>query len=286
MQEIAIIGPGAMGSRMAMRLVEAGYTVRVHGRRRAAAAALEEAGAAWAETPREAAARAEIVIAMVTDDEASRAVWQSATGALAGLRPGAVAIESSTLSAPWVRRLASLVAARGAGFLEAPVIGSRPQAQAGQLVYLVGGEPQTLGRVQPVLATMGAAIHPTGAIGSATAVKLAVNALFATQVAAWAEVLGALGKAGIEPSAAVELLGSTPVASPVMRGVAPTIVARRFEPLFPIDLVHKDLRYFVEAATEAGAEVPTTAAVRDAYARAQRAGHGEDNITGIAKVVG
>ncbi|MEM9453691.1 MAG: NAD(P)-dependent oxidoreductase [Myxococcota bacterium] len=287
MHEIAIIGLGAMGSRMAQRLRAAEHPVVVCSRRRESAKALESAGATWVHTPREAARRASIVISMVTDDEASRAVWlDEANGALAGLRKGSIAVESSTLTSGHVRTLANAVSERGAAFVEAPVIGSRPQAEAGQLIYLVGGEPEVVERVEPVLRAMGATLHRTGPVGSAMAIKLAVNTLFAAQIAAWAEVIGVLDRAGIEAAAAAELLANTPVASPALRGAAPTIVARRFAPMFPIDLVHKDLRYFVQAAAEVGARVPNTTTLRESYAQAQREGYGGENITGVARVLG
>lgn len=287
MKEIAIIGLGAMGSRMAARLVEAGRSLLVCSRRRDAAADLEAAGATWVATPREAAAGSEVVVTMVTDDEASRAVWaHPETGALAGLREGSTAIESSTLTPAWVETLAGAAGRAGASFLAAPVLGSRPQAEAGQLLYLVGGDAAVVERVRPLLEIMGGTVRHTGDVASAMAIKLAANTLFATQVVAWAEALGALRRAGIEPATAAELLGATPVASPAAKGAAAGIVAGRFEPSFPIDLVHKDLGYFVEAAVTAGASVPTAEAVRDAYARARDAGHGGANITGVAQVLG
>src|ERR1700761_3541667 len=140
MTKIAVLGLGAMGSRMAANLLKAGHQVTVWNRTPDVAAALVAAGAKQVLTPREAAMGADFVIAMVRDDEASRTIWLAPeTGALAGLAKDAIAIESSTLSPSWVRELGGVVAKKGVAFLEAPVAGSRPQAEAGQLVYLVGG---------------------------------------------------------------------------------------------------------------------------------------------------
>lgn len=287
MHEISIIGLGAMGSRMAARLVAAGREVVVCSRRPEAAAELEAAGALWVATPREAATRAPVVVAMVTDDDASRAVWTDPeVGALGGLHEGSIAIESSTLTPAWARSLEALVLERGASALAAPVLGSRPHAEAGQLLYLVGGPVAVVDRVRPLLEIMGAAVRPTGDVASAMAMKLAANTLFASQVAAWAEVLGTLGRVGLEPATVLELLGSTPVASPALKAAAAGIVAERFEPAFPIELVHKDLRYFTETASAAGAAVPTAEATREAFERARRAGFGGENITGVARVLG
>src|SRR5919109_4498430 len=141
MDEIAVLGLGAMGSRMAANLVKAGYGVRVWNRTADAATPLVEAGARQAPSPREAAAGAAFVIAMLRDDEASRKVWlDPENGAFRALDPQAVAIESSTLTLDWIRNLGQAAAEQGLSLLEAPVAGSRPQAEAGQLIYLCGGK--------------------------------------------------------------------------------------------------------------------------------------------------
>ncbi len=195
MSTVAVLGLGAMGRRMAKKLLEAGHDVVAYNRTGERARALEAEGATRAESPREAAARSDIVIGMVTDDDASRAVWLDAnTGAIGGLREGAVAIESSTLTSAWVRELADAVTARGAGFLDAPVVGSRPQAEAGQLIYCVGGAAETLNKARGGLSAMGAAIHHVGPVAAGIATKLAVNALFGIQVAALGEMLGMVRK--------------------------------------------------------------------------------------------
>ncbi len=287
MNDVAIIGLGAMGSRMAARLLDAGHRVRVTTRDRARARALEEMGATFVDSPREVARGSAVVISMVTDDDASRAVWlDEARGALGGLGPGAVAVESSTLTPAWATALASSVEAHGATLVAAPVIGSRPQAEAGALIHLTGGPRAQVQRVQPFLEAMGSAAHHVGDVGQAMTLKLAVNTLFAAQVAAWAEVIGVVGRAGVEPEAAVDLLGRTPVASPALRGAAAAIVAQRFEPQFPIELVRKDLDYFVGQATATGAVVPTASAIAELYGRACIAGHGGDNVVGVARMVG
>ena len=281
---ISLLGLGAMGARMAGRLLDAGHTLTVWNRTPERAAPLAERGATVADTPRDAARGADLVIAMVTDDGASRAVWTGPDGALAALAPDAVAIESSTLTVGWVRELADAVAARGARFLDAPVAGSRPQAEGGHLIYLVGGEAGALDRARPVLDAMGGAVHHVGPAGHGAALKLAVNALFAVQVAAVAEWVAALGAAGVDEGRAAEVLAAVPVTSPAAQGALRAIHARAFAPLFPIDLVAKDLGYGAALAREAGVAAPTTEAVRDVFERARAEGHGGDNITGVARL--
>ncbi len=287
MTRIAVLGLGAMGARMAARLLDAGHDVSVFNRTPERGAELEARGARPAATPRKAVAGAEMVIAMLRDDAASRTVWlDPETGALGGLGAGALAIEASTLTPGWVRDLAPAVAQAGGRFLEAPVAGSRPQAEAGQLIYFLGGEAEAVEAARPLLELLGGALHHVGPAGHAAVVKLAVNALFGVQVAAVAEILGLFRKAGLDAGAAAAVLGETPVLSPAAKGAAGLMLAGNFAPQFPIDLVAKDFGYVAEAAAGTGAEMPTAAAVRQVYVRAAEAGLGGDNIAGVAQLFG
>ena len=145
MSKVAFLGLGAMGSRMAANLLKAGHAVTVWNRSPAAAEALVASGARKASSPMAAAESADFVFAMVCDDDASQNVWLDSTnGALAGMHPGAVAIESSTLTPEWIRELSEHFRAKGISLLDAPVSGSRPQAEAAQLVYLIGGDAKAL----------------------------------------------------------------------------------------------------------------------------------------------
>lgn len=284
MSRITFLGLGAMGARMAARLVGAGHDLRVWNRTAEHARTLGELGATIGASPRAAARDAEIIIAMLRDDAASRAVWlDPEDGALEGAEPGALAIESSTLSLGWVEHLGYLVRARGLGFIDAPVLGSRPQAEAGQLVYLVGGDTADLAHARPVLDTMGGAVHHVGPLGAGAAMKLAANTLFATQVAVLGEILGALERQGIAVDQAAPLLAQLPVASPVAKVALDSIAARRFDPLFPIELVAKDLAYFTRSAAEDGAAAPVAQAVATAFAEADAAGLGDRHLTAIAE---
>lgn len=282
--KITILGLGAMGARMAARLLAAGHTVTVWNRTAGAAAALVTQGAIAAETPREAVAGAEIAIAMLRDDEASRRIWLAPEdGALAGLAPGAIAVESSTLTLGWVAELAEAMAARGTAFLDAPVAGSRPQAEAGQLIYLVGGEATVLEAARPVLATLGGAIHHAGAVGQGALLKLAVNTLFAVQVAAMAEIVALLRQASPDAAKLIELLGGTPVCSPAAKGAAASMLAGGFAPMFPVELVEKDLGYFAAAA---GFPAPVARAARGQYQAAVAAGLGAQHLTAVFSLFG
>ncbi|MBX9682993.1 MAG: NAD(P)-dependent oxidoreductase [Hyphomicrobium sp.] len=285
MANVSILGLGAMGSRMAANLIKAGHTVAVWNRDPNKAAALVAAGAKLASTPRAAAAGADVVIAMVRDDAASRAIWLDREhGALAGLSRDAIAIESSTLTANWVRELGETAAKSGIAFLDAPVAGSRPQAEAGQLIYFVGGDASVFARAEPVLKAMGGAVHHAGAVGSGAGVKLMVNALFGIQLAAMGELIGFSKKLGLDTAKAIEIVGTTPVCSPAANLAAGAMLAGNFTPMFPIELVEKDFGYVIDEAGRVGAKVPVSLATRNVFGDAKSHGFGADNITGVVNL--
>ncbi len=282
MTRIAVLGLGAMGFRIAQNLLDANYPLVVYNRTTHKVQPLVTQGAIYAPTPKEAAEQADIVISMLTDNEASRDVWLGpATGAIEGLREGAVAIASSTLTVDWTKELAATLKHRGAAFLDAPVVGSRPQADAGKLIYLVGGDAETLTRVQTVLQSTSGAIHHVGPIGQGMAMKLAVNALFGIQVAALAEVMGLLYQQGIPATKAMDCLGELPITSLAAKGAGGLMVEQQHAPMFPIELVEKDFRYAI-AMSEA--DPPTTTAVREVYRDAIAKGHGQDNLSGVVQL--
>jgi 3-hydroxyisobutyrate dehydrogenase len=282
MQRIALLGLGAMGTRFATNLHNAGYKLTVYNRSLDKTHALAQMGIAVATSPRQAAEHAEVVLAMTRDDQSSKAVWTAPDhGALHGLQAGALAIELSTLRPAWVQDLAQQVNAKQALFLEAPVVGSRPQAEAKQLNFLVGGEASTLEQARPVLQSLGCTLHHVGAVGQGSAMKLAVNALFAVQVAAVAELLVGLAQNGISASSAASLFGELPVTSPAVKGAMASMVQGNFAPMFPIDLVVKDLGYALESL---GTAQPCSTAAKAIFTQAVAKGLGERNITGVAEL--
>lgn len=284
MSKVAVLGLGTMGSRMAHNLLKAGNDVVVYNRTRENAAALEAAGAKIAESPREAAEQSEITVSMVTDIDASRTIWLDAQkGAIHGLRPGSIAIESSTLTPDWIRKLGDAVVHRSAEFLDAPVVGSKPHAESAQLMFLIGGA-ETLEKARRTLLTMGTAIHHVGPMGAGSLMKLAVNALLGIQVAALGEILGLIRKSGIDEKKGIEILNAMPTASPALQRIAGIVSSRSFAPNFPIRLVEKDFSYAVTTAEHINTTLPASIAVRDVYARAIRDGLGEGDISGVVQL--
>ncbi|MEL6347109.1 MAG: NAD(P)-dependent oxidoreductase [Myxococcota bacterium] len=281
---VAVLGLGAMGARIAQRLLDAGWPLVVNNRTKARADALLAAGAEWADSPRMAATQADVVISIVTDSPAAEAVWFDAErGAALGLRPGQIAIEASTLTPAAIASMGSRLAETGAVFLDAPVVGSRPQAEAGKLVSLVGGPEDAVEAARPILSAYSGGVKRCGAVGQGTVMKLMVNALFGIQVAAFSEIFGFAEAHGIDPQTAAAALGGLPITSPALAGVCGLIAQGRYAPMFPIDLVEKDFRYALDAAAEAGAQTPVAAATRRVYANAQREGLGALNVHAVAK---
>lgn len=277
---IAVLGLGAMGSRIALRLVGAGHALVVWNRSPAPAAALAERGAAVADTPRAAVRDADLVIAMVRDDEASRAVWDDPrAGALAGLMPGSLAVECSTLGLDRVRDLGARALAAGAAFVDAPVVGSRLQAEAGALVVLAGGPEAAVARLAPLIAPAAGTVHRIGDVGAGTAAKLAVNALFATQVCGLAEALGLIGRAGLDPAGTLEILATLPVLSAAATAAGRGMVAGRFAPQFPVELAAKDLALALELG-----DAPLARAAAGVMAAAVERGWAGDNLTAVARL--
>jgi 3-hydroxyisobutyrate dehydrogenase len=264
---ITILGQGAMGARMADRLEAAGRSVTRWNRTGAA------------QSVAQAVKAADVIIAMVRDDGASEAVWLGAEGALQAMKPTAVAIESSTLSVAWVAQLASHMSAADRAFVDAPVLGSRPQAEAGQLIHLIGGAPESVARAQPVLALLGGLQLHAGPVGAGAALKLVANTLFGVQVALVAELIGRMPALGLTAAAAIDLLSQTPVLSPTAKGAAALMLAGQHDPMFPIDLMAKDFGY---AIADQAARMPVSAATHSVYQRAQAERLGGANLTAVA----
>lgn len=283
MPKIALLGLGAMGSRMAVNFINTGHSVTVWNRDSKKTIALRDLGAHVATTPRDAALHADFVFTVLTDDLATRAVWTDpASGALNGLKAGATAIECSTTTPAWALELGRLVDARGATLLDAPMSGSRPQAESRQLVFMVGGALACFEAARPLLESMAAKVMHVGPQGSGALLKLSINALFAAQMASIAELLGFLSRNGFTVTRAAELIGQFPIVAPPIAGAARMMAAGDNDPLFTIDLMSKDLAYLIETATTSLAAVPSAEMSLAAFQTAQKQGLGGANITAMA----
>jgi 3-hydroxyisobutyrate dehydrogenase len=278
---IAFLGLGIMGGGMARRLLGAGFPLAIYNRNPERAAALAASGARAALSPRDAVVGADIVISMVADDAASRAVWLGPDGALAGLSRGAVAVECSTLTVAWVRELAWEVAERGGEFIDAPVTGSKDAAATGALNFLVGGGAATLEKIRPALAVMGRSVTHLGPTGSGALVKLVNNFLAGVQVAAFAEALTWLEKSGVARDPAVGFLLEGAAASPITKVVSARMLAGDFSPHFLLRLMTKDLGYALDEAGHQGVALATAEAALGQFRAAIAAGLGDKDMAAI-----
>lgn len=254
-----MIGLGRMGSGMAGRLLAAGHDLVVANRTPERAAPLLARGARLTDTPAEAADGADAVLVMVSDDEASEQVWLGEAGILAGTpRPGAFAIECSTLSHGWVLDLAAAARAAGLRYLDAPVTGLPDAAAAGRLTLLVGAEPAELDAAGPLLAPLADRVLHFGAVGTGTAYKLIMNLMGAVQIAGAAEALALAERAGLDPALFVEALATGQAASPQVVRNARRMVAGDHDQnvTFSAALRHKDTGYALRYARDLAVAAP------------------------------
>ncbi|VAW91411.1 hypothetical protein MNBD_GAMMA22-2707 [hydrothermal vent metagenome] len=285
MKNIAVLGLGAMGARMAENFLKSGYKLKIWNRTADKGGSLVKLGAQQFSTPSEAVKNVDVVISMLTDDKASQSVWlETKTGALSGLHKDTVVIECSTVTPQWSIELSNNIRAMDAQFIEAPVIGSRPQAENSQLIHLIGGEKNILKKVQDVLSVNSSAIHYIGSVGHAMSMKLAVNGLFGVQVAALSEMLGTLSRVGIDKNSTLSLLSKLPITSPALIGIGLGMSEDNYTPLFPVDLVEKDFSYLLQLAKDQSASIPMANAALDVYQKAQSSGFGDNNISGVVKM--
>jgi len=269
---LGFVGLGAMGGRMARRLLDGGFALHGYNRTAAKAAALVAAGMTLAASPREVAERAEAVFTMVTDDAALDAVTRAPQGILAGLRKGAILIEMSTVSPAVVQRLAQEVTARGAALLDAPVSGSPATLDAGQLSFMVGGDPAVLERARPFLTAIGPTMTHVGPVGLAKSMKIAVNQGLAVQMLSFAESVLLAEKAGVARERAVEVLLKSVVASPMVKYRGPFVLGMPAEAWFDVDMIQKDLRLALDMARDSAVALPSVALTHELLTAAKGMG--------------
>jgi 3-hydroxyisobutyrate dehydrogenase len=280
---IAFIGLGIMGSGMARRLVDAGYLVTVYNRSPARARPLAEAGAAIATSPRDAASNADVVFTMVADDDASRAMWEGDDGALAGARRGTLLVECSTVTVSRIADLAAAAERAGCTLVDAPVTGSKNQAAAGELTFLVGAPDDALERIKPALAAMGRTIVHLGPTGSGALVKLINNFLCGVQAASLAEAIAVIEHSTLDRDRAVEaIIGGSP-GSPVMRTLAARMTAPDFSPNFYLHLLAKDMRYAIAEGESRGVPMRTAATALGLLDSAVARGDGDRDMAAVVE---
>jgi 3-hydroxyisobutyrate dehydrogenase len=286
MTHVTVLGLGIMGSGIAHNILKAGYPLTVYNRTKEKAASLVEAGAQWADSPALAAQHAEVVISMVGDDIASRAMWLGPDGAFATMPPHAIAVECSTLSLDWIREWHAAATTRNVKAIESPVTGSKLAAESGTLTLLVGGEAETLAKARPILATFSNNIVHFGPATSGTLYKLINNLQGAIHLLALSEGMVLAERAGLNMNTVLEVVTVGATASPMVKGKAAQVIDRNYEDAhFTLRWMHKDLTYALRAADELGVPAPLVAAAREVYKMALQLGLGDLDIAAISEVI-
>ena len=282
-KSVAFLGLGIMGSGMAGRLLAHGFHVSVYNRDPQKAAPLQSAGGTVAGSPREATDGATVVVSMVADDAAARSVWLGENGALAGAAPGAVLVESSTITVDWVKELAAAAAAKGCDLLDAPVTGSKAQAASGELNFLVGGSTSALETARPALTAMSRSIVHLGPSGSGALLKLINNFLCGVQVASLAEGLAVIERSGLDRAKALEILTNGAPGSPLVKALSARMTTRDYQPNFLLRLMAKDLSYAIAEGHKFSLNLATPAAALGLFQQGVAAGHGEQDIAAVVE---
>jgi 3-hydroxyisobutyrate dehydrogenase-like beta-hydroxyacid dehydrogenase len=279
---IGFIGLGLMGRPMAANLLKAGHEVTVWNRTASRADSLVEQGAKRAATPRDVAAASEVICTIVSDPPALESVLWGESGVFTGLRKGSVMVESSTVSPNLEKRAAAAAASLGCEFLEAPVTGGTWGAEKGELVFMVGGEAQTLKRAEPVLGVMGKRWFHVGPIGAGQTVKLAMNLLLALEVEAFAEALALVTRAGIPGEHLFEIMQSSMGRSGLLDIKGPMMLKGEYKPSFPLRLMHKDMGLALDLANQMGVPLPSGAVVREILSAVKGAAKEDVDFSALA----
>ena len=263
MANLGFIGLGVMGGRMVKRLLDAGHTVTGYNRTRSKGQWLIDAGMVWGETPRAVAETADITFSMVTNTNALHSITEGPDGLLAGLVPGKIYVDMSTVSPVFSQELAKQVADKGASMLDSPVSGSVVTLEEGRLSLMVGGDVDTFEKVKQILQDIGPKVTHVGANGLAVSMKIATNLSLAVQMLAFSEGVLLAEKSGIKRETAVEVLTNSVIASPMVKYRGPFVLEMPDEAWFDCYMMQKDMNLALELGRELEVPLPTTAVTNE-----------------------
>jgi 3-hydroxyisobutyrate dehydrogenase-like beta-hydroxyacid dehydrogenase len=275
---VGLIGLGNMGTAIAERLLEAGYPLLVTNRTREKAVALQARGAVVASTPRDLAAQVDVIVTSLADDDALEAV---AKDVVASARPDSVLVDVSTVSAAVSARVASLAEAADVAYLRAPVSGNPSVVRAGNLTFIVSGARETLERVEPVIRAIGPTIHHVGDGEQARIVKLAINSMIAGLAQLMAEALVLGEGAGVSRAALLDVMGSSAAGAPFVKYKTEPLLRDDFSATFTTALMEKDIDLVLDAADEAGVELPIAREMKRRLRAAVEAGYADDDFIAL-----
>jgi len=285
MTTIGVVGLGAMGGRIAGRLLAQGHVVHGTNRTRSKADALVAQGLVWCENPRTTAQDSDVVLSMVTNDAALEAVTQGPDGIVAGLAPGTVYVDMSTVSPTARRTLAERVATRRASMLSAPVSGSVPAAEEGNLAIIVGGQVDTFERVEPILRQLGSTVTFVGDVGHALLLKLAINISLAVQMLAFSEGVLLAEQGGLDRTVALQVMTHSAIGSPMLQARAALIRDLPDNAWFDVAMMQKDLGLALDTGREHGLPMPSTTVADRMLSSARAAGYAHRDIAVLFRLL-
>jgi 3-hydroxyisobutyrate dehydrogenase-like beta-hydroxyacid dehydrogenase len=263
MANLGFIGLGVMGSEMVDRLLAKGHSVTGYNRTRSKAERLITKGMKFAESPREVAEAADVILSMVTNGSALKGIAEGPNGFLAGLSVGKILVDISTVGPDLSREVAERVRSLGADMLDAPVSGSVITLQQGNLSVMVGGRAETFQKVKPILLDIGPKVTHVGGNGLALSMKIASNLSLAVQMLAFSEGVLLAEKSGIKREIAVDVLTHSAIASPMIKYRGPFVLQQPEEAWFDVNMMQKDMLLALDLGRQLNVPLPTTAATNE-----------------------
>jgi len=285
MANLGFIGLGVMGSRMVNRLLDKGHTVTGYNRTRSKAQWLIDRGMRWADSPREVVEAAGITLSMLTDSAALEEVVAGPGGVLAGIAPGKIFIDMSTVSPAVSRELADRVRAKGGEMVDAPVSGSVITLEQGKLSVMVGGRPDTFEVVKPLLLDLGPKVTHVGANGLALVMKIATNLSLAVQMLAFSEGVLLAEKSGIARETAVDVLTHSVIGSPMVQYRGPFVLKMPDEAWFNVNMMQKDMLLALELGRQVNVPLLTTSATNQLLTAARGLGLADRDFAIVFEVL-
>jgi len=282
---IGFIGLGMMGTPMARRFLESGHRLIISNRTKEKANELVRDGAAWCDTPAAVSRQSDLVFSMLSTSEVLEETALGQTGILAGLIPGGVHVDCSTVAPATTKKLAEAYAVRGSFFLHAPVLGSIPQATEGTLLLFVGGNEQASQKVEPALKILGSKIWRFDRADQASTVKLTGNFFIASMITMLAQALVFLKQSGIDRKQFLEIISHSALNAPMYQSKGATMIEGNFAPRFFVEHMLKDIRLVLDSANEVGVVLPSAEVADELFKRAVELNLGKEDYSAVMKVL-
>jgi 3-hydroxyisobutyrate dehydrogenase-like beta-hydroxyacid dehydrogenase len=285
MANLGFVGLGVMGSEMVNRLLSKGHSVTGYNRTRAKAEWLIKKGMKWADSPRAVVAAADVAFSMVTNSAALGAVMNGPDGMLAGLTPGKIFVDMSTVSPSYSREIAVKVREKSGDMVDSPVSGSVITLQEGKLSVMVGGRKATFEKVKPVLLDIGPKVTYVGDNGLALVMKIGVNLSLAVQMLAFSEGVLLAEKSGVSRETAVDVLTHSVIASPMVQYRGPFVLKAPDVAWFNVNMMQKDMLLALELGRQLDVPMPTTAVTNEFLTAARGMGFVEKDFAVLFDVL-